>query len=63
MELTDLQPEDILNKSESEVFALIGAMINRYQNDIKPKFFSLELFWRELNYLVSLDYNATLEDK
>jgi hypothetical protein len=55
MELTDLQPEDILKKREPDIFALIGAMINRYENDVKPRIFSLELFWRELNYLVSLD--------
>lgn len=29
-------------------------MIDQYENKIKPEIFSVELFWRELNYLTTV---------
>ena len=36
-------------------------LINGYENNFKPKIFSVELFWRELNYLIGVDENYQIE--
>jgi hypothetical protein len=38
-------------------------MASCYENEVKPKIFSMELFWRELNYLISIDENALIDNK
>ena len=38
-------------------------MIDKYENDVKPEIFSVELFWRELNYLATTNENYKIGDK
>jgi hypothetical protein len=44
-----------LNKPDTDIAKIISDMANNYENKVKPKIFSMELFWRELNYLINID--------
>ena len=52
-EFTDLLPETIIGKSDEEIKKIIQNMIDTFENSVKPSIFSVELFWRELNYLAT----------
>ncbi len=53
--LEELEPKCIVGKTDAEITAIINHMTEVYENEVKPNIFSVELFWRELNYLVNID--------
>jgi hypothetical protein len=61
--LGPLKPESIVNKTNPEIMEIITRMASCYENEVKPKIFSIELFWRELNYLISIDDNTLIDKK
>ena len=49
--MKELSPEVIIKKDDQEIKDVFQKMIDKYENEVKPSIFSIELFWRELNYL------------